>query len=101
MVRRTRTIAVAATGTPLEVTTRDFVMARLAAARLSLQGAIEAIDDTLALYVEPEDDEDGEGRKESLSVALELAGAGSRALESAEQHQERVDPLEIEPWEDE
>lgn len=100
MPRRRRSIVVATT-TALEVTPRDFVMARLAAARLSLQGAIEAIDDTLALYVDPEDDQDGSDRKETLSAALECAGAGSRALESAEQHQENVDLLEIEPWEDE
>lgn len=100
MAKRARTTALETT-TPLEVTPRDFVMARLAAARLSLQSALEAIDDTIALYVSPEDDEDGSERKENLSVALECAGAGSRALESAEQHQDRVDLLEIEPWEDE
>jgi hypothetical protein len=100
VAKRIRAVVVAASPA-LEVTPRDFVMARLAAARLSLQAAMDAVDETLALYVEPEDDEDGKDRKESLSIALECAGAGSRALESAEQHQDRVDLLEIEPWEDE
>lgn len=100
MAKRVRTIALA-TSAALEVTPRDFVMARLAAARLSLQAAVDAIDETTALYVDPEDDESGEDRKESLSVALECAGAGSRALEAAEQHQNKVDLQEIEPWEDE
>lgn len=97
---RLRDLREAANASKAEVTQRDFVMARLAAARSSLQAALDAIDESVALFVDPEDDRSGDTRKEAISEALECTGAGSRALESAEQAIEHVDPLEIEPWEE-
>lgn len=63
---------------------RDFVMARLAAARTSFQAAIDAIDEALALFVNPDDDDDGGEREELVDTAVEAAGAGTIALQSAE-----------------
>ncbi len=85
----------------VEVTSRDFVMARLAAARAAARSAIDAIDDAITLFLEPEDDEDASDRKELVEAALEHVGAATRALESAEEMLPQVDPVECEPWDDE
>lgn len=64
---------------------RDFVMARLAAARASAQAVLDAIDETLVLFVTPDEDERGKQRKEFLEAALEASGEVSRALEAAQE----------------
>jgi len=84
----------------LDVTSRDYVMARLLAARASFQASIDAIDECAALFVNPDDDKKGDERKELIDSALEAAGAGSRALESAEETFDQIDPTEGEPWDE-
>ncbi|HEY4266778.1 MAG TPA: hypothetical protein VGM94_01170 [Galbitalea sp.] len=84
----------------LEITPRDFVMARLAAARASAQAAIDAIDECIAIFVNPDDDKAGKERAELVDAALESVGAASRALESAESTFDQADMKECEPWED-
>lgn len=84
----------------LEVTPRDFVMARLVAARAQAQSAIDAIDDAVTAFVEPESDEDGKERAELVEAALESLGAATRALESAEEALPAVDNAECEPWDE-
>jgi predicted ATP-grasp superfamily ATP-dependent carboligase len=84
----------------VEATARDFAMARLAAARASATAMIEAIDDCLNLFVDPEDDISGKERKELVDSALEAAGCSSRALESAEEMFKHVDMNEVEPWDE-
>ena len=82
---------------------RDFVMARLAAARASAQSAISAIDDALVLFVDPDDDEGGGEREEMIGEALEAIGGATRALESAEKEFETLEDAELEtgePWDD-
>jgi hypothetical protein len=79
---------------------RDFVMARLAAARASAQASINMIDDAMHLFVNPVDDKKGDDRKEMLDAALEEMGSASRALEAAEERYEEIDPTEEEPWEE-
>lgn len=82
----------------IEVTERDYVMARLAAARTAAQSSIEAIDEALALFVDPEEDARGRQRKELIDAALEAAGCVARALEDAENVLPDVDYEECEPW---
>ena len=80
---------------------RDFVMARLAASRAAAQAAVEAIDDTLNLFVDPEEDDDGSEREELIGAALESIGAATRALESAEKAYDELDEDTVsspEPW---
>lgn len=84
----------------LEITPRDFVMARLAAARASAQAAIDAIDECIAIFVNPDDDKAGKERAELVDAALESVGAASRALESAESTFDQADMKECEPWEE-
>jgi hypothetical protein len=79
---------------------RDFVMARLAAARAAAQEMVEAVDDTLQLFIDPSEDEDGKDRKEAIEAALESAGCATRALECALDRYDAVDPMGIEPWDD-
>ena len=79
---------------------RDFVMARLYAARVCAQGAVEAIDEAIAYFVDPDEDDEGEERTELIESALENAGMATRALESASEAMEAVDPEECEPWDD-
>jgi hypothetical protein len=84
----------------LAVTPRDYVMARLAAARMSAQHAIDAIDDIVGLCVDPGEDPKLTERKELLEAALDHAGATARALECAEEAIEQIDPVECEPWDE-
>jgi len=83
---------------------RDFVMARLMAARASLQAAVEAIDDAAGAFVNPESDKKGKDRKELVADALEATGSASRALEAAEGSMAEDFDAEVwadrEPWED-
>lgn len=79
---------------------RDYVMARLAAARSSAQSVVQSIDDILVLFVNPDDDKTGKQRTELLDVALEDAGVLCRALESAEEEFGDVDMKACEPWEE-
>ena len=72
---------------------RDATMARLAAARASAQAALDAIDETLMLFVNPDEDKSGKKRKSMLDDASVAAGEASRALEAA---QANFDELEAE-----
>lgn len=83
-----------------EITTRDFAMARLAAARASAQAAIDAIDDAVTAFVEPEEDEKGTERTELVDAALECLGRATRALESCAEILPQVDMTECEPWDE-
>lgn len=85
----------------IEITERDYVMARLAAARSAAQSTVEAIDEALAMFVDPEEDSRGKERTELVDAAIEAAGCASRALEDAAEILPDVDFEEGEPWEDE
>lgn len=82
---------------------RDEAMARLMAARVSLQAAMDAVDEAGAIFVNPDEDPKGKERKQLIADALEAAGVASRALEAAEETVkafDRDDWKEREPWED-
>ena len=81
-------------------TDRDFVMARLAAARAALQLALDGVDEALAMFLDPDEDRAGKERADLISGALECAGTGSRALECADEAMADIDPTEGEPWEE-
>lgn len=84
-------------------TPRDYVMARLAAARAASQSAINAIDEALNLFVNPDEDDDGGERTEMIDEALEAAGAAARALEAAETAMAQLVDEDVEagePWDD-
>jgi hypothetical protein len=63
---------------------RDFVMARLAAARGHVSAAAEAIDGCISLFLWPIEDKDGSDRSDALDVACGAAGDLSRAVEAAQ-----------------
>lgn len=84
----------------IEPTERDFVMARLAAARAAAQQAVNAIDESLHFFINPDDDKKGKKRKEMIDEALEAMGVATRSLEMAEVTVDEIDPLEEEPWEE-
>lgn len=63
---------------------RDYVMARLSAARVAAADALTSIDECLACYVHPEEDKSGKDR-----------------VESAEEFAEDANPRDGEPDEDE
>lgn len=84
----------------LDVSARDYVMARLSAARSAAASAIDAIDDAIGIFVEPDDDEDGSERKELVDAALEHIGVATRALETADEILPQVDNAECEPWDE-
>lgn len=77
---------------------RDFALARLAVTRVSLQAAIEAVDETTAYFVMPEDDKTGKEREQLLDTAAEALGEATRALEAA---QEALDDEDFDPEEGE
>lgn len=84
----------------VDPTERDFVMARLAAARAAAQQAVNAIDESLHFFINPDDDKKGKKRKEMVDEALEAMGVATRSLEMAEITIDEIDPLEEEPWEE-
>lgn len=63
-------------------TSRDFVMARVAACRASLQTAIDELDEAMGHFVDPSEDEDGDERTEALEAATESIGSATRSLEA-------------------
>jgi predicted ATP-grasp superfamily ATP-dependent carboligase len=81
-------------------TARDYVMARMAAARVCAQNAVDEIDSGLALFVMPEEDASGKKRTECMELALEQLGCATRALECAETSLTDVDNDEEEPWDE-
>ena len=85
----------------IEITERDYVMARLLAARSAAQDALNAIDEAAELFTNPDEDKKGKHRVELVDTALEASGAASRALESAQEVLDDVDMQEGEPWDDE
>jgi hypothetical protein len=85
----------------VEISERDFVLARVAAAQHLMQNASDTLNELVSLFMEPADDEDGEERSAALEAALEQIGGATRALESAEQALPSVDFEEIEPWDEE
>lgn len=80
---------------------RDFVMARLAAARQHLQAATEAVDGCVSLFLFPADDKSGKDRREALDIASDAAGQASRAIENAESVFETLNKGELEEEEPE
>lgn len=82
---------------------RDFLMARVGSAQVSLRAALSALDDFMALCVNPDEDKGGEERRELVDTALEAAGCATRALEAVEPVLESAElEFEIgEPWESE
>lgn len=83
----------------IEPNARDFVMARVAAARVFAQEAVDGCDAILALCTSPDDDKDGEERDNIFENAIEAAGEASRSLEVAQEvwQSDEVDPNEGEP----
>lgn len=77
---------------------RDFVIARIAIARTEAQGAIDQLDEALALFADPEDDANGKTREDAIAEALELLGRATRAAEAAEVKIDEIDPEAGEPW---
>lgn len=75
-------------------------MARLAAARVSAQSAVNAIDEALELFIEVDEDAKGKDRTELVETALESVGCATRALEAAEEALPGVDFEECEPWDE-
>lgn len=84
----------------VDATARDFVMARLAAARTHAQAAVEALDEALAHWTSPEEDDDGKERAECLEEALTALGCATRSAECAEESAKHADLNELEPWDE-
>lgn len=74
---------------------RDFIMARLAAARGHLSVATEALDGCLTLFLFPDEDKDGSERSEALDIISESAGEFSRAIEAAQTLLEGLDKKQL------
>ncbi len=66
------------------MSTRDFVMARLASARYRSNEATDNIAGCLELFIEaPEEDIDGEGRMEAIEIAETELRAAAESLQAA------------------
>lgn len=76
---------------------RDFVMARLAAARGQVTLAAGAIDDALQLFVDPDDDRTGKDRAAAIETADAALADAARAVQLAGAELGNIDPQEAEP----
>ena len=76
---------------------RDFVLARLAAARARVAAIEKGIDACIACFLIEKLDPTGKDRADLLDDLAEEAGCLSRALEAAQELLEDVDPKEGEP----
>jgi len=81
--------------------TRDYVMARAAAAIAALDGAKQNVLDAVTLFITPSDDRKGRERKECLDSAIESASIATRALEDAMDKFDDANLEAVEPWEEE
>lgn len=70
---------------------RDYVMARICAARGALAAASEALDNCAILFVFPDDDKSGKDRRDALEAVTDAAGDISRSIELAQAGMERID----------
>lgn len=75
---------------------RDFVMARLGAARAHVSGAADDVDTLLAFFVDPDDDADGALRAEMLESLDDSLGEAARAVQAAQSAFSDIDPTEAE-----
>lgn len=80
---------------------RDYVMARLLAARVQAQAAIDAIDDAAAHFVDPDEDKSGKTRTQLLDDADECLGGSARSLQDAMQVMKDMDREDLEAGEPE
>lgn len=76
---------------------REYTLARLAAARGALASASSALDETLVLMVSPDDDKKGEKRSELLEAIDESIGIAASAVQEAQSSWAESDPAEGEP----
>lgn len=60
-----------------EPNSRDYVMARIAAARTSAQAFVDTCDEILGHFTDPAEDKDGEERDGAFDVGAEALGAAS------------------------
>lgn len=75
---------------------RDFVMARLGAARAHVSNAADDIDAALQLFVSPGDDPDGKGRADMLETADDALGEAARAIQAGQEVYPGINPTEAE-----
>lgn len=62
---------------------RDFVLARLAASRALTQNALDGIDEAIALFIEPDEDEKGESRISAIDSADDYLGRAGVVVQKA------------------
>ena len=80
---------------------RDYVMARLAAARGALAAAEEVLDGCILFFIAPDEDKNGAERKESLEELLDIAGDISRSIELAQEGMEALSKADLKEGEPE
>jgi hypothetical protein len=74
---------------------RDFILARLAAARGHLAAATDALDNCINFWIWPDEDKGGKERADLLDVVSEAAGELSRAAEAAQTAMEGLSKDEL------
>lgn len=77
--------------------TRDQYLARLATAAVTARAAADAIDEIVAITIDPSDDKKGEERGALIDGALDDLGIASRCVEAAQEVHESLDYSEGEP----
>lgn len=77
--------------------TRDFVMARLFAARGALREATDACDEVATLFLNPTADASGKDRKKLLEALDAACGAAAGSAQLAMAEFAGIDPEEEEP----
>lgn len=80
---------------------RDYIMARLAAARGAITAAEEVLDGCILIFMAPDEDKSGSERREALDELLDYAGDISRSVELAQEGMEDISKAELKEGEPE
>jgi hypothetical protein len=80
---------------------RDYIMARLSAARYYAQSVVEGIDTCIENFIDADEDGEGDIRREAMDIILDLAGEVSRTVELAQAMFDNLGADEISECEEE
>lgn len=74
---------------------RDYILARLTEARSNAQATIDGIDACVDLFMDPDEDSEGDQRREAMDIILDTSGDTSRLIEQAQAGMDKLSADEL------